>query len=248
MTQNAADRRVPPGSGRQASRYLKRIIAMTLIVPCGFITAAHAVPLDWAGIAWEIRSGGGAPCATSTWNEQGVWVDARGWLHLKLHRLPSGKFSCAEIRSVKRFGFGRYAFEISGPIGAIDKNVVFGFFLYPTRDVGPDGTNEIDIEVARWGHADGPQVNYTVWNRRKKGSRSSRVRVPENTNNATFTVDWQDGQVNWASSLQPDTTYGFRDDIANQPQTLSLNLWLFRQPAPEHVEDVEFVVKSLSVK
>ena len=35
--------------------------------------------------------------------------------------------------------------------------------LYPTPDVGPDGTHEIDIEFAKWGVPDAKIGNYTVW-------------------------------------------------------------------------------------
>jgi hypothetical protein len=41
--------------------------------------------------------------------------------------------------------------------------VVLGLFNYPTMDVGPDATHEIDIEFARWGDAMNPLGNYTVW-------------------------------------------------------------------------------------
>ena len=44
-----------------------------------------------------------------------------------------------------------------------DDNVVLGLFNYPTGDVGPDGTHEIDIVFARWGNARNPMGNYTVW-------------------------------------------------------------------------------------
>ena len=63
----------------------------------------------------------------------------------------------------QRLGFGTYEFKVTGPIDQFDKNVVLGLFDYPTADVGPDGTNEIDIEFSRWGNAANPIGNYTVW-------------------------------------------------------------------------------------
>ena len=53
----------------------------------------------------------------------------------------------------KCLGFGRYQFQVIGRIDQLDPNVVLGLFKYPTPDVGPDGTNEIDIEFAQWGRA-----------------------------------------------------------------------------------------------
>jgi hypothetical protein len=49
--------------------------------------------------------------------------------------------------------------KITSPAG----NVVLGLFNYPTSDVGPDGTHEIDIEFARWGNHKNRMGNYTVW-------------------------------------------------------------------------------------
>ena len=36
-------------------------------------------------------------------------------------------------------------------------------FNYTTPDIGPDGTNEIDIEFATWGDPNAQHGNWTVW-------------------------------------------------------------------------------------
>jgi hypothetical protein len=218
---------------------------LVAIVALFFVALANATEIDWAGVKWQVRSGGGSPCATSIWNEKGVWVDRNGWLHLKITRLPSGKFACAEISSLERFGFGNYEFEVEGPIGAIDKNVVLGVFMYPPKDVGPDGTNEIDVEISRWGYLDAPQVNYTAWYRSHKGSRHERVYVPNDLTDATFRMIWQPEQVRWESSLPRAKPFILERDIANQPQVLKINLWLFRNQETFNQREVEFVIKSL---
>ncbi len=74
-----------------------------------------------------------------------------------------GKWTCAEVTMRKRLGFGGYQFQVSGRLDGLDDNVVLGLFNYPTGNVGPDGTNEIDIEFARWGNHKYPMGNYTVW-------------------------------------------------------------------------------------
>jgi hypothetical protein len=218
---------------------------LATMVALFFMVLANATEIDWAGVKWQVRSGGGSPCATNIWNEKGVWVDRNGWLHLKIIRLPSGKFACAEISSLKRFGFGNYEFEVAGPIGSIDKNVVLGVFMYPPKDVGPDGTNEIDVEIARWGYSEAPQVNYTAWFRSHKGNRHERVQVPDDLADATFRMIWQHEQVRLESSLSTEKLIGFNGDIADQPQTLMINLWLFKELYPSSHQEVEFVIKSL---
>jgi beta-glucanase (GH16 family) len=217
------------------------IIAALFLIPI----VASATEIDWAGIKWRIRTGAGKPCASGIWNEKGVWVDSNGWLHLKIIKLPSGEFACVEINSLKRLGFGEYAADVEGPIGAVDKNVVLGIFMYPPKDVGPDGTNEIDIEIARWDRPDAPQVNYAAWFRSHKGNRHTEVHVPDNLTHASFRMLWQHEQVRWESSLPDAKPIVFKDDIADQPQILSINLWLFKSLQPSNQQEIEFVIKSL---
>jgi hypothetical protein len=207
-------------------------------------SAASAGQIDWAGRRWQVREGAGHPCTSDLWSADGVRVDADGGLHLKLARQPSGRFACVEIESAKPVGFGRYSFDVSGPIGAIDKNVVLGLFLYPPADVGPDGTNEIDIEIARWNHADAPQVNYTAWYRSRHANRHAEVRVPATLDFAHFDLDWSRDRVQWESSIRPGVPVSFEGDVADRPQTLILNLWLFAGAQPSDGREVEFVIHS----
>jgi hypothetical protein len=204
--------------------------------------SASAADLKWAGTTWQVRSGGGRPCASGHWNAQGAWVDADGWLHLKLAPDAQGRFECVEVKSVERFGFGHYEFDVQGPVGSIDPNVVLGIFMYPPPEVGPDGTNEIDIEVSRWGRADAPQINYTVWNRTRAGKRHTNLAIANGIRQARCGFTWQPERVSWESPLHPGPV-AFAGDIADQPQHLILNLWLYRETAPSDGREVEFMVK-----
>ena len=73
-----------------------------------------------------------------------------------------------------RLGFGRYQFWTVGRVDRLDPNVVLGLFNYPTPDVGPDGTNEIDIEFAKWGKPEAPMGNYTVCPAREELRRANK--------------------------------------------------------------------------
>src|SRR5687767_12058807 len=119
--------------------------------------------LSFAGHEWEVKHRvdlmGPGP---NFWDERNVWLDNTGALHLRIVQ-REGKWTCAELTSKKRFGFGRYTFKIEGAIDRLDANVVCGLFLYPPPDVGPDGTHEIDIEFARWGKPENPIGTYSVW-------------------------------------------------------------------------------------
>jgi beta-glucanase (GH16 family) len=222
---------------------MKRLLCALLALLC--VSAASARGIEWAGTEWRVRTGTGKPCASDRWNADGAWVDTDGWLHLKVARSPDGRFACVEIESTRRYGFGQYAFDVRGPIGSVDPDVVFGVFMYPPADVGPDGTNEIDIEIARWGEPNAPQVNYTVWNRSDIGKRHAALHVQESITHSKFAFDWQHDSVSWESPLQQGHKVNFRGDIADQPQTLVINLWLFKRPGPRSGQEVEFMIKSL---
>jgi len=206
---------------------------------------AGATDLHWSGTAWHLRMNAGKPCATSYGNPKGAWVDAQGWLHLKIMQDSTGQFTCVELESQERFGFGHYAFEVRGPIGTIDPNVVLGIFMYPTPDVGKDGTNEIDIEITRWGNPNAPQLYYTVWGRDHPGGRYIKFAVPKDVDRSIFAFDWGPDAVSWQSPLQRGRDAGFQGDISNQPQKLHFNLWLFKHSSPSDGREVEFMIKWL---
>ena len=124
--------------------------------------AAAAKTLHFAGLDWTVKEGDGLGPGPCDWKESNVFVDSAGDLHLKIAR-DGGSWSCAEVESVRSLGFGTYQWWVTGEIGTLDPNVVLGLFNYPPPEVGPDGTNEIDIEIAKWGIPDAPNLNFTVW-------------------------------------------------------------------------------------
>jgi len=133
--------------------------------PCLLIAANASSPaktLRFAGYDWVAKSATHEGPGPNNWNENNVWVDQGGYLHLKLTK-QGDRWYCAEVLTKDRLGFGRYQFWVVGRLDRLDPNVVLGLFNYPTPDVGPDGTNEIDIEFAQWGKPEAPIGNYTVW-------------------------------------------------------------------------------------
>jgi len=206
--------------------------------------------LDWAGVHWLIRKGGGGP-GPNTWDPRNVWVDADDTLHLKLaHR--DGVWTCAELTASTGFGFGRFQWWVEGAIDRLDPNVVLGLFTYPTSQVGPDGTNEIDIEMARWGNASNPPLNYTVWP--ATAGTASTTQPSPMVLSGTYTTHrfrWAADRIDFTSlhgfrddDLNPIATWSFAPaDAAHQvpqaPVPLHLNLWLFQGQPPTDSAEVE---------
>lgn len=229
------------------------LLALGLVL--GSRSLVEAKTIQFGGYEWNVRSGNGGP-GPNAWGETNVWLDASGFLHLKISQ-QDGKWACAELTMQKRLGFGRYQFQIDGRLDRFDDNVVLGLFNYPTRDVGGDESNEIDIEFARWGNPKYPMGNFTVWPVEKGWKPKSKTFDFTLTGEgSTHRFDWNPTRVLY-QSLQ-----GHRDDdqqeiirwefkpedpaksIAREPMPVHLNLWLFKGHPPKDGKEVEIVVRS----
>lgn len=198
-----------------------------------------AATLQFSGYTWEVRPAGFGGPGGNQWDPNGVWVDPNGDLHLKLRNV-NGQWRAAELYTTQRLGFGTYQWQIIGPIDKLDRNLVLGLFNYTRPDVGPDGTNEIDIEFARWGNASAPNLNYVVW--------PALSGTPKNfqTHNFTLSGTYTTHRFTWsANSILFQSLHGHTDtdsnefyrwsfapaqpsrDIPQKPLPLHMNLWLF---------------------
>ena len=130
-------------------------VALSLATACCVLSVQvrASAALQWAGRSWNVTSGGMAGVCAG--NPANVSVDSNGYLHLKISK-NGDTCSAAEIFTTEQLGFGTYQWQTDGPTARFDPNVVLGFYPYgPASGIGQDGTNEIDIEYSRWGHANG---------------------------------------------------------------------------------------------
>jgi hypothetical protein len=228
-----------------------QLLLAGLLLTLGCSTPAKDI--EFGGYAWSVRSGRGGP-GPNAWGENNVWLDASTNLHLKISQ-RDGKWSCAEVTMRKRLGFGRYQFQVIGRLDQLDDNVVLGLFNYPTGDVGPDGTHEIDIEFARWGNEKNPMGNYTVWPVDKSLRQVSKP-FP-----FTLAGDHTTHRFIWSrDALRFHSLRGHHDDggeeigswtyqpdesdrhVSQQPMPLHINLWLFKGIAPKNDQEVEIII------
>ena len=232
------------------NRKMKFLWAMGFVA---LVCSLEAKEIQFGGYTWTVRSGRGGP-GPNAWDDSNVWLDSSTNLHFKISQ-RDGKWSCAEITMRKRLGFGRYQFQLSGRIDRFDDNVVLGLFNYPTGDVGPGATHEIDIEFARWGNAKNPMGNYTVWPVEKSLKQVSKSFPFVLTDDqSTHRFIWSQHQVQYRSM------HGHRDDdreefgqwdyspnepsryISQQPMPVHINLWLFKGLPPKNGQEVEIVI------
>jgi len=222
-------------------------------------TAAQArvsTTVQFSGYTWTIRNTGTATegPGPNVFNGSNAWVDANGWLHLKITKnTTTGKWNCAEIYSTQSFGYGTYQWQVEGAIGSFDKNIVLGLFNYSGRD----GYDEMDIEFARWGNNAWPNLNYTVW---PAVSGYSNWSYTKNISlSGTYTTHRFKRS---ASSVVFKSLGGFYNDdtnlfasatcrspansISTSGMPIHMNLWLFDGHAPSDGKEVEVIIHNFT--
>jgi hypothetical protein len=219
----------------------------------GVTQTAAASTLHFAGYDWQVRAGTGGP-GPNIWDPANAWVDARGALHIKISHVGS-EWHSVELNNTRRLGFGTYSFDVSGAIDQLDPNVVLGLYTYPPADVGPDKTNEIDIEMARWGAARNPNGNYTVWPAQaglKQASKTYEFTLTSSKSTHQFiwtsrSIAFQSAQGSASDRAAPyaswdDQPAGYAQTIPQQPVPMNINLWLFNGSPPVNGQEVEIVI------
>jgi hypothetical protein len=133
---------------------------------------------------------------------------------------------------------------------------VLGLFNYPTSAIGPDGTNEIDIEFAKWGDQKNKIGNFTVW--------PAVLGYPHWTYPyaIALTGTYTTHRFTWSSTgITFQSLNGWRTDDTNViaaqtfaplestvsliPQSaepIHMNLWLFKGNPPGNKKNVEVII------
>jgi len=217
-----------------------------------------ATTLTFSGYTWTIKDSGTATAGPgpNNWAAANAFVDANGYLHLKLTK-ASGKWYCAEVTSTQNFGYGTYQWNVEGRIDTLDKNVVFGMFNYS----GDDGRDEMDIEYSKFGSATANNTNFTIYPAQTVTSTAD-WHTTYNTSLTDGTYTTQRFKRNSATSVYFQELGGFQTDNTNQitsatcsnpPNSIStlampvhMNLWLFQGNAPVNNSPVEIIIHSFT--
>jgi hypothetical protein len=212
--------------------------------------------IEFSGYRWQVKGGTSLEPGHNNWSDANAWVDSSGYLHLKITRTPQG-WQCAEIISQDNFGFGKYEFYLIGQIDQLDPHVVLGLFNYPAADASSDGTFETDIEISRWGNAQNPNGNLTIWPLNpelQQGSQTFNF-----TLNGTYTTQrftWASDQIYFQSlhGHRTDNNYQITDwlykpddpqsYIPQNPMPVHINLWLSGGQPPS--SEVEIIIAKFS--
>ncbi len=116
--------------------------------------------VHFSGYDWTARASGsdrgGEP---NSYDPENVWVDPKGYLHLRM-ALLNGRWSCAEVSLSRSLGFGTYKFVVQDS-AHLGPSAVLGMFTFDEAG-DDDARNELDIELSRWGIPDAKNAQYVV--------------------------------------------------------------------------------------
>ncbi|MDX1935361.1 MAG: glycoside hydrolase family 16 protein [Capsulimonadales bacterium] len=228
--------------------------------------------LRFSGYEWVVRGSGKGGPGPNEWSEESVRLDDKGHLHLKIRRVrvpatatapARDEWRCAEVHTRLKLGHGEYTFEVVGAIDRLDPNIVLGLFDYPAPGDGADGTNEIDIEFARWGNPRYPNGNYTIYPadgpRDPNASHTFRFRFDDSSptmrtthrfrrENEGVRFQFFRGTAKKGSRPWKEWEYRapFHRAIPQQALPVHINLWLFQGRPPTDNQETEIVIRSFS--
>ncbi|MEW6161113.1 MAG: glycoside hydrolase family 16 protein [Verrucomicrobiota bacterium] len=211
----------------------------------------NAPHLTFSGYEWIVKNStapvGPGPNLFSS-NTNNVWLDESGRLHLKITN-RDGKWQCAEVISVRSFGYGFYRFYLDTVVDQLDRNVVWGLFTY--SDDPQFAHREIDFEFSRWGNAtDSNNAQYVVqpWD---LPNHRLRYRVSPLLAQTTYQFKWEPNLVTFRSfrkhSLASTDTIGFWTFSGTGvpppgDENVHINLWLDAARPPSNAREVEVIV------
>lgn len=241
------------------SRYTRFLFLIVLLLGPPVVLADQPTTLYFSNLLWHVKEGRGGP-GPNNWSRNNVWVDASGRLHLKISKI-NGVWYCPEVYTDKRLGFGEYTFYTIGRIDTLDRNLVLGLFHYTTPDIGPDTTNEIDIEFARWGDPNHPIGNYTVW------PAVTGIRPTTHVFNVSLDGTYTTHGYHWSSqSISFKSGYGhypnfpylihawryapsdYTRRIPQHAMPMHLNFWLLRGMPPINGQEAEIIISKFCYK
>lgn len=212
--------------------------------------------ITFSGYNWEVKSSCGRKIGPGpnyfSDNEEDVWIDEDGQLHLKISK-RAGKWYCTEVINENSLGYGKYIFYIASRIDKLDKNVVLGLFTWD--ETAPEyNYREIDIEFSRWGIELNENAQYVVRPWEHPGN-IHRFNIELNEDYSTHFLNWYPNSIFFQSlyghyPFPPSEEYIIEswnytgNDVPPAGQeNVRINLWLYEGNPPSDGESVEVVIK-----
>lgn len=193
--------------------------------------------IHFSGMCWAVSNDDGGP-GCNRYSDTTVWKDGDGNLHLNiLKERRGGGWYCASLEALEAKGYGTYTFNVKSNLTRLDKNVVFGMFLYENVE-NSNNPDEIDIEITRWGEniPKDSLINYTIyksnpggngWKPTANDGHHYKVKKPENQQQ--FSIRWTPDEIQFKANNGQDYqefTYDGSGIPEASDEKLHLNFWL----------------------
>jgi hypothetical protein len=227
-------------------KYLACFLALFFLMVSAMPTEATQYPsngvLKWKGQTWNVRSEYGEP-GPNYFSSSGAWIDNQNRMHLSVVK-KNGKWYCTEIDSRDKFKYGTFTCEIASSVFTYPRNSICGMFTYL------DDSQELDIEMTRWGETSGNNIWYSVQPYSIKGNNKGFTSPSGVTGeNTIHVIDWKPNYVRFTSKtstgkILADFNYTNVAGIPKNPEYLIFNVWL--QGAPSDGKNIDFIISDFS--
>lgn len=163
-------------------------------------TQSSATTLQFSGYEWVTRttpSNRNGP--SHNYDPRNAQVDSKGYLHLRV-TLERSEWTCSEVTLAKSLGYGTYLFTVQD-ISHLEPATIFSAFTWD--DLPTDQNHrEMDVEISRWGEANGENARYVVQPYYVPANLSRFTAPP---GKLTYSLHWEPGQASF-QTFRGDTT------------------------------------------
>ena len=209
--------------------------------------------LLFSGYQWMVKSSQGRVGPGPNYfsgSADNVWIDDQGRLHLRITH-SGNSWECAEVISLRSFGYGIYRFYLDTPLDNLDPNSILGLFTW--SDAPEYSHREIDIECAKWGDEEDSTNAQFVVQPYQRSDHLLRFHVPSFAH-TTHRFTWKQDSV-FFQSLQghhpepPNPSNVIRQWNCTKgipkayDENARMNLWLMGGLKPKYLKEIEVVVK-----
>lgn len=205
--------------------------------------------LQFSGYEWEVRrAGNNSGGVINAYDASNAWVDNNGFLHLRVAR-QGDHWTSAELNLSRSLGYGSYRFVVHD-VSHLEPAAVLAFF---TSDQS-GGSNEMDIEISRWGEPQDKNAQYVI---QPFVIPANTVRFEAPAGTLTHWIDWRPGRVtfrtvrgsSFQTSLTPIAQHVFTSGVPiPASETVHLHLYVYgnkrnplQHPTEVIIENFEFL-------
>ena len=215
-------------------------------------TSRATKTIQFSGYEWQVKSSsarvGPGPNYFSD-DANNVEVDARGRLHVRITQ-RDGRWYCAEVISMRSFGYGTYRFYVDTNVDSLDAKVVLGLFTW--SDAPDYSHREIDVEISKWGDKDNKNGQFVV-QPYTQPMNIFRFQIPAGLNTSTHSFAWKRASI-FCQSLRggrgaPSATnrviaeHTFTQGVPQAGgENARINLWLISGHPPTDGQETEIIV------